>query len=109
MGPTNPNRAKEEAPRSIRAQFGTDNMINAIYGAENTEVAQKYIKWIFEDNEILSLPIENVDTSSLSPQKTIMIIKPGVADKTDEIVQKLVWRGFQIHKRSALFSVVGSV
>lgn len=36
MGPTNSQDAKQQAPRSIRALFGTDSMRNAIHGSSSS-------------------------------------------------------------------------
>jgi len=37
LGPTNSEKAKEEAPGSIRARFGTDGMRNAGHGSDSKE------------------------------------------------------------------------
>merc|ERR1712100_138384 len=34
MGPASPDQARGEAPRSIRALFGSSNIKNAVYGSE---------------------------------------------------------------------------
>ena len=37
IGPTNTQKAKEEAPGSIRALFGTDGTRNAVHGSDSLE------------------------------------------------------------------------
>ena len=38
-GPTDSNKAKSEAPKSIRGLFGTDGTQNAVHGSDCTENA----------------------------------------------------------------------
>ncbi|XP_070186055.1 thioredoxin domain-containing protein 6-like isoform X17 [Littorina saxatilis] len=47
IGPTDPDEAKEQAPDSLRAQFGQDVLQNAVHGCSNKEDAQQKIKKIF--------------------------------------------------------------
>jgi len=49
IGPTDPEKAKEEAPDSLRAQFGQSVLQNAVHGSSNAEDAQKRITAIFGD------------------------------------------------------------
>jgi nucleoside diphosphate kinase len=96
LGPTNPHRAKDDAPKSIRAQFGTDNMINAMYGADSVESAQKHFEFI---DTIAALPMENyAENNSFGPQRSFVIIKPGV--NPDDIVKRILWHRYAIIKRN---------
>ncbi|ORX98144.1 nucleoside-diphosphate kinase [Basidiobolus meristosporus CBS 931.73] len=47
MGPTNSEKAREEAPNSIRAVFGTDGSKNATHGSDSLESATREISIIF--------------------------------------------------------------
>jgi len=53
MGPTDPQQALEVAPNSLRAQFGTDTMKNAVHGSSTVEKAEKVIKEFLPEVEIL--------------------------------------------------------
>lgn len=55
MGPTNSNNAKKEAPKSLRALYGTDGTMNATHGSDSPHSARREIKFFFP--EFLSLPI----------------------------------------------------
>lgn len=46
MGTTD---SKKAAPGTIRQQFGTDIMINAVHGSDSPETAQKELQFIFSD------------------------------------------------------------
>ena len=43
VGPAKVEEAKQVAPTSLRAQFGTDNYVNAIHAADSKDSAARYI------------------------------------------------------------------
>ncbi|KAI7884925.1 nucleoside diphosphate kinase, partial [Lichtheimia hyalospora FSU 10163] len=47
MGPTDPNKAREIEPNSLRALFGTDGMNNATHGSDCQTSAEREIDIIF--------------------------------------------------------------
>eukprot|EP01026_Neomeris_dumetosa_P073356 TRINITY_DN7539_c0_g1_i1.p3 TRINITY_DN7539_c0_g1~~TRINITY_DN7539_c0_g1_i1.p3 ORF type:complete len:233 (+),score=29.42 TRINITY_DN7539_c0_g1_i1:25-699(+) len=47
MGPTNSIKAKEEAPRTLRALFGTDGTFNACHGSDSEQSAIREIRFFF--------------------------------------------------------------
>ncbi|KAK9764196.1 hypothetical protein K7432_008496, partial [Basidiobolus ranarum] len=47
MGPTNSVKAKEAAPKSIRALYGTDGSKNAVHGSDSFSSASREIKIVF--------------------------------------------------------------
>ena len=47
LGPTDSSLARQEAPDSIRAQFGTDKTRNACHGADSTESAKREAEFFF--------------------------------------------------------------
>ena len=47
MGPTNTQEARERAPRSLRARFGTDGTQNATHGSDSSESASRELKFFF--------------------------------------------------------------
>lgn len=49
IGPTNVEKARDEAPTSIRARYGTDNTRNATHGSDAIESAAKEITFYFPD------------------------------------------------------------
>jgi nucleoside diphosphate kinase len=44
MGPTNSLKAREDAPASIRAKFGTDGTMNASHGSDSM-VGDELQRW----------------------------------------------------------------
>ncbi|XP_042329518.1 thioredoxin domain-containing protein 3 [Sceloporus undulatus] len=55
MGPTDPEKAKETHPNSLRAQFAKDILRNAVHGSSNEEHAIKSINFAFGDVDLESL------------------------------------------------------
>ena len=53
LGPTNSEAARQSAPDSIRAVYGTDGTSNAAHGSDSPESAQREIKFFFP-----TLPLE---------------------------------------------------
>ena len=47
LGPTKTSEAKEEAPNSIRAIFGTDDTKNACHGSDSDETASREVAFLF--------------------------------------------------------------
>lgn len=47
LGPTDSAKARQEAPRSIRAQFGTDTTRNACHGSDSNESAKREADFFF--------------------------------------------------------------
>mmetsp|Transcript_23564 Transcript_23564/g.51719 ORF Transcript_23564/g.51719 Transcript_23564/m.51719 type:complete len:378 (+) Transcript_23564:84-1217(+) len=47
IGPTDSNKARAEAPNSIRAQFGTDGSFNAVHGSDAPDTAAQEIGFFF--------------------------------------------------------------
>lgn len=55
MGPTDPEKAREINPDSLRAKFAKDILHNAVHGASNEEHATTNIKFVFGDVDLESL------------------------------------------------------
>lgn len=47
IGPTNSETARQEAPNSLRAHFGTDNTMNACHGSDAPDTAAQEIRFFF--------------------------------------------------------------
>lgn len=95
-GPTNPRRAKEEAPQSIRGTFGIDGQRNAVHGADSPERAQREKEIVFASS-VVELPLSADFLSSIGSrannthvQKTLVVIHPEIVaqGKTEEIIER---------------------
>ena len=47
IGPTNSNNARQQAPNSIRALYGTDGTKNAVHGSDSSSSAERELAFIF--------------------------------------------------------------
>ncbi|KAI9142275.1 nucleoside diphosphate kinase [Paraphysoderma sedebokerense] len=56
IGPTDSKKARETAPNSVRAQFGTDNQRNAVHGSDSDVNAEREIKFFFPNAPVDQLP-----------------------------------------------------
>eukprot|EP00794_Sanderia_malayensis_P012866 gene12866-14191_t len=56
IGPTQTARARDEAPDSLRALFGTDNQRNALHGSDSSSSAVREIHFFFSDAVVEPLP-----------------------------------------------------
>lgn len=90
MGPEDPQQAKKEAPNSIVAMFGHDQVKNAVYGSLSATESGKDLSFFFE-NKSLKPPAYFTTCSCL-------IIKPHiVADgKVGKIIDTLLTCTFEI-------------
>ena len=56
MGPTNTLKAREEAPYSLRARFGTDGTQNATHGSDSPASAVRELKFFFPNLTLDPVP-----------------------------------------------------
>ena len=52
IGPTNASRAKQEAPHTLRARYGTDQTRNALHGSDSYLSAEREIKFMFPESKL---------------------------------------------------------
>ncbi|KAI9102594.1 nucleoside diphosphate kinase [Phlyctochytrium arcticum] len=107
MGPGNSARARDEAPSSIRGRLGIDNRLNVVYGSQTVESAAKDIETLFGPNSsVLDMHLTERDIvpQSSTTEKTLAIVKPDMIDseKVEDIVQRIVSRGYQVMKRETV-------
>ncbi|GMH51027.1 hypothetical protein TL16_g10037 [Triparma laevis f. inornata] len=83
MGPTNTEKARAEAPESLRALFGTDGTMNATHGSDSfISAAREAAFWFSGD---------------LIKERTLAMIKPIISEtKKAEVMGILRYQGFEI-------------
>ncbi|KAI8907831.1 nucleoside diphosphate kinase [Gorgonomyces haynaldii] len=98
-GPTNAIKAKEIAPDSIRAKFGTDGSQNAVHGSDSPASAEREIQIVFGDDVSAS-------PDPLVIEPTLALIKPDAyPGHKEEILQRIKAEGFTIsHEQEVVFT-----
>eukprot|EP00391_Amoebophrya_sp_Ameob2_P009693 CAMPEP_0178985412 /NCGR_PEP_ID=MMETSP0795-20121207/2138_1 /TAXON_ID=88552 /ORGANISM="Amoebophrya sp., Strain Ameob2" /LENGTH=372 /DNA_ID=CAMNT_0020676367 /DNA_START=136 /DNA_END=1254 /DNA_ORIENTATION=- len=91
MGPTNTQTAREEAPASIRARFGTDGTRNATHGSDSSDSAARELNLFFG-------PKAGLPTTAIFNNCTLGIVKPHAisAGHMGPIVDRILEEGFEI-------------
>ncbi|XP_072021755.1 nucleoside diphosphate kinase homolog 7-like [Amphiura filiformis] len=92
LGPTDSSRARSEAPRSIRAKFGTDQTQNACHGSDSSMSADRETNFFFGPD---APKMRN--TAKLS-ECTCCVIKPTAVKegKAGQIMAAIVEAGFEV-------------
>uniref|UniRef100_A0A3B4ZSV3 Nucleoside diphosphate kinase B n=1 Tax=Stegastes partitus TaxID=144197 RepID=A0A3B4ZSV3_9TELE len=84
MGPTDPDKAKETSPQSLRARFAADILHNSVHGSSSEQHAEEKISFIFGD---ISTDAEL--TSGVSSQSFAASIK--MASSMSSSAEKDLW------------------
>eukprot|EP00929_Paragymnodinium_shiwhaense_P015313 TRINITY_DN123389_c0_g1_i1.p1 TRINITY_DN123389_c0_g1~~TRINITY_DN123389_c0_g1_i1.p1 ORF type:complete len:1512 (-),score=471.27 TRINITY_DN123389_c0_g1_i1:162-4697(-) len=82
-GPINSGAAREVAPTSLRAIWGTDSTSNAVHASASLEAAEEEVASFF--------PAE-----SLTLQRTLCIVKPDAMSNLMKIREEIVEAGFTV-------------
>lgn len=90
-GPTNPEVARKEAPRSIRALFGVDGTRNAVHGSDSVASAVQELDFFFGRKTPFT-------TTATFDRCSLCLIKPHAVleGNAGKIIEDLLATGFQI-------------
>jgi nucleoside-diphosphate kinase len=89
IGPTSIPEARQKAPTSIRALYGTEGGKNAVHGSDSTSSAQRELSFIFgPQTRIKSIPYLN--------NCTCLVIKPHAIEQAGKIIDIVLKEGFEI-------------
>ncbi|MEQ2202407.1 hypothetical protein XENOCAPTIV_028688, partial [Xenoophorus captivus] len=72
MGPSNPEKAKEKSPQSLRARLAANILHNAVHGSSNEQHAEEKIQFIFGDISTDAAP--TADRGTISGVLTIRVL-----------------------------------
>ncbi|XP_046555994.1 LOW QUALITY PROTEIN: thioredoxin domain-containing protein 3 homolog [Haliotis rubra] len=94
IGPTNVEEAKDKAPESLRAKYGSEKCMNALHGSDSPECAAREMAFFFPDMATPTIPAPG---SQPQLQRTMALIRPDAFGKNkDEIMEKIKEAGFKV-------------
>lgn len=89
IGPTDSNKARTEAPNSIRAHFGTDGSFNAVHGSDAPDTAAAEISFFFSN--------PSLGKCDVSRGTTLGVIKPhAVGDGVAGLILDVISERFEV-------------
>jgi nucleoside-diphosphate kinase len=95
IGPTNTITAKQQAPNSLRAIFGTDGTKNAVHGSDSVGSMKRETDFWFSKGDSKQRAMK---TTALLNNCTLCIIKPHivVGGQAGQIIDLILSEGFEI-------------
>ena len=95
IGPTDSNRAREQAPESLRAIFGTDGSKNALHGADSVGSYKRELDFWFGGDEPEARPLQ---TTAVLNNCTLCLIKPHILKngQAGQVIDFILGQGFEI-------------
>uniref|UniRef100_A0A674MCT2 Nucleoside diphosphate kinase B n=1 Tax=Takifugu rubripes TaxID=31033 RepID=A0A674MCT2_TAKRU len=95
IGPADTEEAKRERPESLRAQYGTEALSNAVHGSENIEQASRELAFFFPNFRMASQTEQ--DGKEEHAERTLALIRPDVArERREEILSQIKKAGFTV-------------
>lgn len=90
IGPTNTQKAQQEAPNSLRALFGTDGTKNAVHGSDSQISMKRETGFFFESKAM--------KTTAQLDNCTLCIIKPHIVQSGQAgiVIDMILSEGFEI-------------
>ncbi|XP_073407636.1 thioredoxin domain-containing protein 6-like isoform X6 [Dendrobates tinctorius] len=95
IGPTDVEVAKKEKPESLRAQYGTEVLYNAVHGSNDREQASRELAFFFPSFKLQQQHTQ--ESASKTPERTLALIRPDLLrDRKDEVLKSIRDAGFSI-------------
>ncbi|XP_075463232.1 thioredoxin domain-containing protein 6 isoform X3 [Ascaphus truei] len=95
IGPTDVDIAKKEKPESLRAQYGTEVLYNAVHGSNDRQQASRELAFFFPNFQASHRTTEEAIPGN--PERTLALIRPEILkSRKDEVLQSIRDAGFSI-------------
>ncbi|XP_056145297.1 thioredoxin domain-containing protein 6 [Lampris incognitus] len=95
IGPADMEEAKRDMPTSLRAQYGTQTLFNAVHGSEDTDQASRELAFFFPN--FRSASVAEQDGEEKRVERTLALIRPDIArENREEILSQINKAGFTV-------------
>ncbi|XP_030283333.1 thioredoxin domain-containing protein 3 homolog [Sparus aurata] len=95
IGPADIEEARREQPESLRAQYGTQTLFNAVHGSEDIDQASRELAFFFPNFRTASVTEQDGEEERV--ERTLALIRPDVArENREEILAQIHQSGFTV-------------
>ncbi|KAG8000711.1 Thioredoxin domain-containing protein 3-like protein, partial [Nibea albiflora] len=95
IGPADIEEARREKPESLRAQYGTQTLFNAVHGSEDIDQASRELAFFFPNFRTASVTEQDGEEERV--ERTLALIRPDIArENREEILAQIHKSGFTL-------------
>ncbi|KAK2906163.1 hypothetical protein Q8A73_010106 [Channa argus] len=95
IGPADVEEARSQKPESLRAQYGTQTLFNAVHGSENSDQASRELAFFFPNFRTTSVTEQDGEEEHV--ERTLALIRPDVArEYREKILDEIHKSGFTV-------------
>ncbi|XP_019945746.2 thioredoxin domain-containing protein 6 [Paralichthys olivaceus] len=95
IGPADVEEARREKPESLRAQYGTQPLFNAVHGSEDSDQASRELAFFFPN--FRTALVTEQDGEEERVERTLALIRPDVArENREDILAQIHNSGFSV-------------